>query len=166
MTFHPASPKIAFALRTACAAIFLFSGTLLRAQDEPPKPVEDVFSVATQDALTKTIADRGHRAWAAFKKQDAAAFAALTTDDYRAVLANGAMHFYRPTAQELAAVNLTQYIVSQFQALPIGRDGALVTYVALISTGGSGPLKLAYGEVWVKQGEEWKCQYSQATATP
>ena len=149
------------------AALLCFTTLLagpLAGQDQPlPKPVEDVVSVATQEALTKTIADRVHRAWAAWKKGDAAAFAALTTEDYRSVLATGTLHFYRPTSQEFAAFPITQYIVSQMQALPIGRDGALVTYVGLITFQNGGPAKFAFGEVWVKQGDEWKCQYSQAT---
>jgi hypothetical protein len=149
------------------AAILLFFTTLLAGQQEPKKEYDDVVSVMTQDALTKTLADRAHRAWAAFKKGDAVAFSAITTEDYRAVTANGALHFYRPTAQEMAAVPINQYIVSQFQALPIGHDGALATYVAQVLFQNSDtPLKIAFGEVWVKEGDEWKCKYSQATVTP
>lgn len=121
--------------------------------------------MATQDALTKALAGRERQAWNAFKKDDAVAYAALTAEDYRAVIANGALHFYRLTTQEMTAINVTQYIISQFQALPIGRDGALVTYVAQLTFNGN-YVKLAYGEVWTKQGEEWKLQYSQATVTP
>ena len=137
----------------------------LAAQDQPPKPPEDVFSVATQDALTKTIAERERQSWTAFKKNDASAFAALTTEDYRAVWANGALHFYRPTAQEMAAINVTQYVISQFHAVPIGHDGALVTYVGQVVFQGN-YAKVAYSEVWVKPEEGWKCEYSQATVTP
>jgi hypothetical protein len=146
------------------AATLLFFTTLLGGQGTPPKPVEDVVSVATQDALTKTIADRVHRTWAAWKKGDAAAFAALTTEDYRQVLATGTLHFYRPTTQEFAALPIAQYTVSQLQALPIGHDGALVTYVGLINFQNAGPGKFVFGEVWAKQGDDWKCRYSQATA--
>jgi hypothetical protein len=151
------------------AAYFFFTTLLttsLAAQDQAPKPPQDVFTVATQDALTKTLAERGRQAWDAFKKDDSATFATFTTDDYRAVLANGSMHFYRFTAQEMAFVNITQYVISQFQALPIGHDGALVTYIGLFSLqNGSTYLKVFYSEVWVKQGTEWKCQYSQGTLT-
>jgi len=130
---------------------------------EPPKPVEDIVAVATQDALTKTMAGRVRQSWAAWKKGDAAAFGALTTEDYREVAATGTLHFYRFTSQELAAFPITQFTISQLQARPIGHEGALVTYVGLITFQG-GPGKFAFGEVWVKQGDEWKCQYSQATA--
>jgi len=155
-------------LRTVSAAALLCFTTLLAgpliAQDQPPKPVEDIVAVATQDALTKTIADRVRQSWAAWKKGDAAAFDALTTEDYREVAATGTLHFYRFTSQELAAFPITQFTISQLQALPIGHDGALVTYVGLITFKNGGPGKFAFGEVWIKQGDEWKCQYSQATA--
>ena len=146
------------------AATLLFFTTLLGGQGTPPKPVEDVVSVATQDALTRTLADRVHRAWAFWKKGDAAAFAALTTEDYRSVLATGSLHFYRPTTQEFAAFPISQYTISQLQAIPIGHDGALVTYVGLVTFQNAGPGKFVFGEVWVKNGEQWKCQYAQATA--
>jgi hypothetical protein len=149
----------------ACAAIFCSCTLLLAGQDAPPKPVEDIVSVTTQDALTKILADRVRSAWAAWKKGDAAAFAALTTEDYRSVLATGTLHFYRPTSQELAAFPITQFTISQLQALPIGQDGTLVTYIGLITFQNGGPAKFAFGEVWVRQGGEWKCKYSQATVT-
>jgi hypothetical protein len=154
-------------------ATILFFTTLLAgqlaAQDQPPqpappRPVEDIVAVATQDALTKTLADRVRQSWAAWKRGDAAAFGALTTEDYREVAATGTLHFYRFTSQELAAFPITQFTISQLQALPIGHEGALVTYVGLITFRNGGPVKFAFGEVWVKQGDEWKCQYSQATA--
>ena len=152
-------------LRTAVIAAILPLSTLLAGQDQPPTPVEDVVAVATQDALTKTMAGRVRQAWAAWKKGDAAAYAALTTEDYREVAATGTLHFYRFTSQELAAFPITQFTISQLQALPIGHEGALVTYIGLITFRNGGPVKFAFGEVWVKQGEVWKCQYSQATAT-
>ena len=133
-------------------------------QDQPPPPpVLDVVALAAQDALTKTMAERVRQSWAAWKKGDAAAFDALTTEDYREVSATGTQHFYRFTTQELAAFPISQFTISQLRAVPIGQEGALVTYVGMLTFQG-GPVKFAFGEVWVKQGDEWKCQYSQATA--
>jgi hypothetical protein len=152
----------------ACASALLVCAVLLAgplaAQNQPPKPVEDVVSVAAQDALTKTLAGRVRQEWAAWKKGDAAAFDAVTTDDYREVSATGTPHFYRFTSQELAAFPISQFTISQLQALPVGSGGALVTYVGLITFQNGGPGKFFFGEVWVNQGGEWKCQYSQATA--
>lgn len=55
------------------------------------------------------MAGRVRQAWAAWKKGDAAAYAALTTEDYREVAATGTLHFYRFTSQELAAFPITQF---------------------------------------------------------
>jgi hypothetical protein len=161
----PFALSLKTALARALALLFFttFLTGLLAAQDQPPKPVEDVVSVTTQDPLTRTIAGRVRQLWASWKKGDATAFAALTTDDYREVAATGTLHYYRFTAQEFAAFPITQFTISQLQALPIGNEGALVTYVGLITFQNGGPLKFAFGEVWVKQGDEWKSQYSQAT---
>jgi hypothetical protein len=150
-----------------CASTLLLFATPLAgpsaAQDQPPKTVDDIVSVTTRDALTEALAGRVRQVWAAWKKGDAVAFGALTTDDYREVLATGTLHFYRFTSQELAALPITQFTISQLQASPIGQEGALVTYVGLLTFQNGGPAKFAFGEVWVKQGGEWKCQYSQAT---
>jgi hypothetical protein len=166
-TFRTAPFALSLRSALACAStVFLFAALLaspLAAQDQPPKPVEDIVSVTTQDPLTKTLADRVREVWASWKKGDSAAFAALTTDDYREVAATGTLHYYRFTSQEFAAFPITQFTISQLQALPIGQEGALVTYVGLITFQNGGPLKFAFGEVWVKQGDGWKCQYSQAT---
>jgi hypothetical protein len=150
-----------------CAAVILFFNALaagpLSAQAPSPAPVQDIVSAATQDPLTRTIAGRVRQSWAAWKRGDAAGFEAVTTDDYRNVLATGTLHFYRFTSQEFAAFPITQFTISQLQAVPIGSEGALVTYVGLITFQNGGPAKFAFGEVWVKQGDVWKCQYSQAT---
>jgi hypothetical protein len=166
-TFRTAPFALSQRTALACVSTVLLSTTLLAsplaAQDQPPKPVEDIVSVTTQDPLTKILADRVRQVWASWKKGDAAAFATLTTDDYREVAATGTLHYYRFTSQEFAAFPITQFTISQLQALPIGQEGALVTYVGLITFQNGGPLKLVFGEVWVKQGDDWKCQYSQAT---
>jgi hypothetical protein len=173
LSHHPTASCVSFFTRArktafvrACA--LLAFTTLLAgpspAQNPSSRPVQDVVATATQDALTKTLAVRVRETWMAWKKGDAAAFAALTTDDYREVLATGTLHFYRFTSQEFAAFPISQFTISQLQAVPIGTGGALVTYVGLITFTNAGPGKFAFGEVWVKQGDEWRCQYSQATA--
>jgi hypothetical protein len=173
LSHHPAASSVSSlrsSLKTARirASALLFFTSLLAvpspAQNPSSRPVQDLVATATQDALTKTLAGRVRESWMAWKKGDAAAFAALTTDDYREVLATGTLHFYRFTSQEFAAFPISQFTISQVQAIPIGTGGALVTYVGLITFTNQGPGKFAFGEVWVRQGDEWKCQYSQATA--
>jgi hypothetical protein len=156
-------------LRTviASAVTLLFFTTLLGGQRPPRRQYDDVVSSVTQDALTRTIADRIHQAWAAVKKRDAVAYNAMLTEDFRGIPATGVPHFYRPTAQGIASLSIDQYVVSQLQALPIGHEGALATYILqILFQNADTPVKVAVGEVWVKHGDEWKCQYSQATLTP
>ncbi len=143
----------------------LFLVNFATAQEPPPKPSEDVVSTATQDALTKTIAGRLREQLTAFKKGDAATYNTYLTEDYRSITAIGTLHFYRPTSQEFASFPIDQFIVSQLQAVPIGQEGALVTYILQLIPLNTSALKLAVGEVWVKQNGVWKCQYSQATVT-
>jgi ketosteroid isomerase-like protein len=76
------------------------------------------------------------------------------------------LHPRKPTAQEVAAAPIDRYSLTQLQAVPIGHDGALATYIAVVVIGSGGSpvtVKFAVGEVWVKQAGEWKCRYDQAT---
>lgn len=128
-------------------------------------PAGDVVSTATQDPLTKIIAARLRDRMTAFKKVDAVTFGTFLTEDYRSVDVFGLLHGYKPTAQEFAAYPIAQFIASQVLAVPIGQDGALVTFTLQLTQPNQGPIKFSIGEVWVKQAGSWKCQYSQATTT-
>ena len=56
----------------------------------------------------------------------------------------------------MAEQPIAGYTLSQFRAVPIGGDTALVTYFADIHTPGDhGTHRMAVGEVWVKRGGQW-----------
>jgi hypothetical protein len=151
-------------------AVFLIcvgaSAAQQAAQQPTPQDSEDVVSTATQDdPLTKVIAERLRSRLIAFKKVDAAAYGTFLTDNFRSVDPVGLLHAYKPTSQEFASFPITQFIASQVLAVPIGQDGALVTYTLQLIQANAGPVKLTIGEVWVKQAGSWKSEYSQSTVT-
>jgi len=161
--------RFTFTATLAFTTVFLFfAGTSTAqqsAQQSTPPDTGDVVSTATQDPLTKVIAERLRARMTAFKKSDAVTFGTFLTEDYRSVDVLGLLHGYKPTSQEFAAFPIATFIASQVLALPIGQDGALVTFTLQLTQPNQGPVKLSVGEVWVKQAGLWKCQYSQATAT-
>ena len=100
-----------------------------------------------------------------FCAADAAAYGTFLTDNFRSVDPVGLLHAYKPTSQEFASFPITQFIASQVLAVPIGQDGALVTYTLQLIQANAGPVKLTIGEVWVKQAGSRKSEYSQSTVT-
>jgi hypothetical protein len=143
----------------------ILAGASSAQQPTPPPATGDVVSTATQDSLTKIIAERLRGRMNAFKRADAVTFGTFLTENYRSIDIFGLLHGYKPTPQEFAAFPVAQYIASQVLAVPIGQDGALVTFTLQLTQPNQAPIKLTVGEVWVKQAGSWKCEYSQATAT-
>jgi ketosteroid isomerase-like protein len=114
--------------------------------------------------LTQTISPLIHRIWDAYRKGDAAAHSALLADDYTAVHPDGSVHLRKPTAQEIRSAPIGAYILSDLRVVPTGSDAALANYLATVEIPDAPKLgKFVVGEVWVKQGGEWKCRYYQAT---
>jgi|GEM_PF-4793990 hypothetical protein len=152
-----------FGFTVMLASLILVSAS--NAQQPAQQTSGDVVSTATQDPLTKIIAERLRSRMNAFKKSDAVTYSTFLTEDFRSIDIFGLLHGYKPTPQEFASFPVSQYIASQVLAVPIGQEGALVTYTLTLTQLNQGPIKLTVGEVWVKQGGLWKCQYSQTTAT-
>jgi len=122
--------------------------------------------IASDDALTQTLAARIKTLWDARRSVDASRLNALLTEDYTAVHRDGTLHVRKPTEQEIALEEIDHYQLTHLRAVPIGPESALMTYIAEIGIASHiapTTLKFAMGEVWLKQLYDWKCRYSQAT---
>ena len=124
------------------------------------------ISLSTDDVLTHALAGRVRLLWDAHRSVDAARLNALLTDDYTAVHPDGTLHLHKPTEQEIASQEIDHYQLTHLQAVPIGSESALVTYIAEVGIASHispATLKFAVGEVWLKQSGDWKCRYYHAT---
>lgn len=107
------------------------------------------------------------QAWEDFKTKNKAGFAAVLEEDFQEAEEDG--EGFRDKKAEVAEIDefeLDQYILRDFKVKAIGRDGALVTYVAEYSGKAAGqPVeeKDAVGEVWVRHGNTWKLLSVQET---
>jgi hypothetical protein len=69
---------------------------------------------------------------------------------------DGTRHVGRPAAQHMSGQRIAAYKLSEFRAVPVGADAALVTYFAEIKTPGDNVQHyMAVGEVWVKRNNQW-----------
>jgi hypothetical protein len=131
-------------------------------QTPAPSTTESKPPVAAD--LTQAISPLIHKIWDAYRKGDAAAHSALLADDYTAVHPDGSVHLQKPTAQEIRSAPIGVYILSDLRVVPTSSDTALANYLATVEIPNAPKLgKFMVGEVWIRQGGQWKCRYHQAT---
>jgi len=106
--------------------------------------------------MTEAISARLVAQWEGWKNQDPAPNDAIIADDFNSFSPDGSRHIGKPTAQQMSEQPITGYKLSELRVVPIGADGALVTYFADVKTPGDyGEFQMAVGEVWVKRDGQW-----------
>ena len=94
--------------------------------------------------------------WEAWKNQDKASNDAVIADAFDAFCPDGSRRVGKPTAGQMAREPIAGYNLSEFRAVPLGTDAALVTYLAQVSLPNDNALyPMAVGEFWVKRAGEW-----------
>jgi hypothetical protein len=112
---------------------------------------EDTITETTEEIRTRLVAQ-----WEAWKSQDTASNDAVIADEFDSFSPGGTRRVGKPTAEQMAAVPIAGYQLSEFRAVPLGADAALVTYFAhatLPNDNAEHPM--AMGEFWVKRAGEW-----------
>jgi hypothetical protein len=142
---------------TAVVCLLLLAGA--GAQEKTHSPT------STQDA--SVLEAKIRKVWDGFKNKNKESVAAALADDFRELEEDG--NGFGDKTAELAMVDefeLSSYNLKDFKVRSLGKDSALVTYLAHYEgKAGGQPIKsnTAYGEVWIKQGNDWKLLYVQET---
>jgi|SRR5271166_1530481 len=121
---------------------------------------------ATQNELTRVLAERHREMWDAYMRVDEPAHSALLAEEFRAVHPDGTVHIGKPSAAQIAAEPIEDYWLTELQAWPAGEEAAIVTYTAEVQVRveeTSAGFQFEVGEVWLKAGGQWKCRYYHAT---
>jgi hypothetical protein len=116
--------------------------------------------------LTRTLAWRLEEIWDAYVRVDEEAHNKFLSEEFRAVHPDGTVHIGRPTAAEIAAAPIADYWLTELQAWPVGKEGAIASYAAEVEvrTGAASVRRqFLVGEVWLRHGIDWKCRYYHAT---
>jgi hypothetical protein len=102
------------------------------------------------------------------KSKDGDALKRLLTDDFQQVGSEGKLHDKDEFIGDAQDGKLADYTLYNLKVLPIDDNAAIVTYDAVIHmTEGDDLLAPRYqhfSDVWVKQGEQWRLRFQQATA--
>jgi len=105
--------------------------------------------------------------WDAFQKKDKNILSSLIDDKFRQF--EEGLTAFGDKKTEVNAVDeydLLSYNLTDFTVKPLASNMALVTYMAQYEgkTGGEvAKAKSVFGEVWTREGGDWKCLYMQET---
>ena len=159
--------------RLLAAAAFLLLVTFARAQQKTPTPTppppEPKQSVPTADPkVSAQLESKVKQEWEAFRTQNEKQYADLLTDDFLAV--EGDREGARSKGQATAEVQkglVSSYTLLSFKAFALSENSAFVRYEVTIQFNPKlrGRLARIYvTEIWLKQGDDWKCWHYQETA--
>lgn len=143
----------------AVAVLLLSFASMAAAQEKQ--------SAAKPGTAAPPIEAQVRRLWEAYKNKDKAALSALLDGDFRQ-FEEGLSTFAdkKTEVNSMDDFELLSYTLSDFTVKSIGPNAALVTYVAQYEGKSGGEVskaKSAFGEVWVRAGNEWKALYMQET---
>jgi steroid delta-isomerase-like uncharacterized protein len=130
----------------------------------PGKLIQSSQKVATDPVALEA---RVRNAWEDFKNKNKSGFAAVLAEGFQEAEEDGGG--FRDQQTEVAEIdqfNLSQYTLKDFNIKPIGEDGALIRYLAEYTGTVAGQRidgKSAWGEVWVRQRDDWKLLHVQET---
>jgi hypothetical protein len=101
------------------------------------------------------------------KAKDLESLRRLLTDDFERVGSEGGLHDKDDTLDDARDGTLEDYRLYDFKVLPVDENVAIVTYNAVIQMPEDdvpAPRYQHFSDVWVKQGDQWRLRFQQATA--
>ena len=118
--------------------------------------------------LQQALIAQTHAVAQAQKSKDADTLKRLLTDDFQQVGSEGRLHDKDDFIGDAKDGKLTYYTLYGLKVLPVDENAAIVTCDAIIhGTEGDNVLVPHYQHlsfIWVKQGDQWRLRFQQATA--
>jgi hypothetical protein len=130
--------------------------------------VNCVAQTVTSAQLQQALIAQTQAVAQAQKSKDGDTLKHLLTDDFQQVGSEGKLHDKDDFTGDAKDGKLTDYTLYNLKVLSIDEKAAIVTYDAVIHmTEGDDLLVPRYqhlSDVWVKQGDQWRLRFQQATA--
>jgi hypothetical protein len=104
---------------------------------------------------------------AAWKKKDADFFKRTLTDDFLEIAIDGKVYGKNDVLEGVHMADVQEYSPYDARIVPINDSAAIVTYDCIVRMNlGEEPVPRYQHitDVWVKQGDEWRLKFQQATA--
>jgi hypothetical protein len=152
-------------MKRCCAyLLFCFVGVVPGVAQTPAPPKSTPLSPLEQTLIANTKAVPE-----AQKKKDVDFLKRTLTDDFQQVGSEGKLHEKQEVVDDAREGKLKDYTVYNAKVLPVDDSAAIVTYDCIIHMPeGDAPLMAPryqhISDLWVKQGEQWRLRFQQATA--
>ena len=139
-------------------ACWILLTTVVAAQEKPA-----TNATASASALEAKV----RKVWQDFKNKNKESLGAALDDGFR-VVEEGTNGFgdKKTDISTVDELELISYTLTDFTVKPLGSRAALVTYVAHYESKSGGQTAKAnsvFGEVWTREGNDWKALYVQET---
>jgi hypothetical protein len=147
----------------ACAILLWFSASV------NPGAAQNAQPAKALSPLEQTLIASEKSLIGAKKKDDAAFFKRILTDDFSLVGVDGVLLQKQEAVDDLGDSGLVELTPYNVTVVPAGESAAIVTYDAILrkkpeEDQGPPPRYQHFSSVWVKQGDTWKLKFHQATA--
>jgi hypothetical protein len=152
--FYPVLVVLSFAM---CFAIF--SKTLVSVAAPPD-------DTKVQSPLTQQLISLEKAFSEAQMHHDRETYKKSLTDDFISIGTDGKIHSREELLGDLSSTQLAEYRLYNVQVVPLNEGAAVVTYdaiVRMVHYDDETPRYQHISSVWVKQGEDWKLKFQQAT---
>ena len=136
-----------------------------------PCPAQIAANTASPKPLTQleqTLIGQSEAVAQAQKAKDVEGLRGLLSADFERVVSEGGLHDKGDTLDDARDGTLEDYRFYDFKVLPVEENVAIVTYSAVIQMReedeGLAPRYQRFSDVWIKQGDQWRLRFQQATA--
>ena len=149
------------ALATLLVAVAGFAAPVRKPSARPADNSTQASQLADQlTSLEKALPE-------AQKKHDRDFYNRTLTDDFISIGTDGKVHPKSEIMGDFPSTQLAEYRIYNMQVVPLNDDAAVVTYdviVRMVHYDDETPRYQHVSSVWVKQGDQWKLKFQQATA--
>jgi hypothetical protein len=125
-------------------------------------------STQSSAALAQTLMEKSNEVHSLRKSKDVNGIKSLLTDDFDYVGGDGRLHHRDELLGDMQDGTLRDFKLYEPQAVQIDSNAALLTYNAILDMRegddpGMAPRYQKVSDLWVKQGDEWRLKFEQAT---
>jgi hypothetical protein len=137
------------------------------AANEVPAPAPPSADESHSSALAEQLLSLEKALPEAQKKHDRDFYKRTLTDDFISIGTDGKVHPKSEIMGDFSSTQLAEYRIYNMQVVPLNDNAAVVTYdviVRMVHYDDETPRYQHVSSIWVKQGDQWKLKFQQATA--
>jgi len=134
---------------------------------QPSSPASRSSDEAPPGALAEQLVSLEKALSEAQKKHDRDFYKRTLTDDFISIGTDGKVHPKDEILGDFASTELAEYRPYNIQVVQLNDNAAIVTYdviVRMVHYDDETPRYQHVSSIWVKQGDQWRLKFQQATA--